>query len=416
MKKYALVGAGSRAVEMFAIPFASELKPYAELVGICDVNRVRAARLSELAGGTPVYADFDAMIRETSPDAVIVTTPDHSHDEYIIRALEAGCDAISEKPMTTNADKCLAILEAEQRTGKRVIVTFNCRFMPYVVRIKELLKEGVIGQIRSITLEWSLDRGHGADYFRRWHRRMENSGGLLVHKSTHHFDMVNWWLEDEPASVFANGSLLFYGPKRTERGERCRSCAYRQSCEYDFDLAEDPMMNSMYLEAEQEDGYYRDQCVFGEDINIYDTMSLNVQYGGGALLTYSLNAYSPYEGWRVTLVGTKGRIEAQHYDSGFEAEEPSQLIRLYNRKGELTTIQSRKSEGSHGGGDLLLRRMLFAGDVADPLGQMAGSWAGAMSLIIGAAANLSIARRHPVSIEDLLPDRQSSVVVNSHER
>lgn len=402
-KKYAIVGAGHRALDMFAIPLASELKPYAELAGICDVNPVRARLLGDAAGGVPVFTDFDAMIRETAPDAVIVTTPDHLHDQYIIRALESGCDVISEKPMTTTADKCRAILEAEKRTGKRVIVSFNCRFMPYVVRVKELLKAGAVGQVRSVMLEWSLSREHGADYFRRWHRQMGSSGGLLVHKSTHHFDMVNWWLDDEPESVFANGRLLFYGPTRSERGERCWTCSHQASCDFYFDLADNSLMRTMYREAEREDGYYRDQCVFGEDIDIYDTMSLSVQYARGALLTYSLNAYSPYEGWKATFVGTKGRLEAQEYHSGFEAAESAEVIRLYDVKGELTTIQSRKSEGTHGGGDLLLRRMLFAGDVPDPLGQMAGSRAGAMSLVIGAAANLSIAQNRPVRIADLLP-------------
>ena len=116
------------------------------------------------------------MLKEAKPDAVIVTTVDRYHHEYIIRALEAGCDAITEKPMTTDAEKCNQILEAEKRTGKKVIVTFNYRFVPYVTRIKEMLKAGVIGEILNIDFEWILDTRHGADYFRRWHRYIENSG------------------------------------------------------------------------------------------------------------------------------------------------------------------------------------------------------------------------------------------------
>ncbi|MFC3800801.1 Gfo/Idh/MocA family protein [Cohnella sp. GCM10012308] len=402
MKTYAVVGTGGRSLMMFAIPFAEELKPYAALVGVCDINPVRAERFSDKARGAPVYADFDRMLEETQPDTVIVTTPDHLHDEYIIRALEAGCDVISEKPMTTDASKCNAILDAERRTGKKVTVTFNCRFMPYVVRVKELLKDGTIGELLSVNLEWSLDKQHGSDYFRRWHRRMVNSGGLLVHKSTHHFDMVNWWLDDEPEVVSAKGRLLFYGPTRKERGERCTACEYANTCEFYFDLSADAFMKEMYRDAEGVDGYYRDQCVFGEDIDIYDTMSLSVQYSRGALLTYSLNAYSPYEGWKATFVGTKGRIEAQDFHSGFEANDPSQRIKLYRANDERTILESQKVTGLHGGGDQLLRRMLFAQDKPDPLGQMAGSRAGAMSMIIGAAANVSIAENRPIAVKDLL--------------
>ncbi|GAA3407936.1 Gfo/Idh/MocA family protein [Paenibacillus hodogayensis] len=404
MKKYVIVGAGGRALGMFARPFASELKGVAELVGVYDVNPVRATILSEKAGGVPVFDHFENMIAATKPDAVIVTTPDSLHDEYIIRALEAGCDAISEKPMTTDAEKCRAIIEAEKRTGKRVVVTFNCRFMPYVVRVKELLKEGTIGDILHVTLNWSLDTRHGADYFRRWHRQMKNSGGLLIHKSTHHFDMVNWWLDDEPATVYADGSRLFYGPTRENRGKTCSTCSHTKSCEFYFDISANEFTRTFYKEAEQYDGYYRDQCVFGEDIDIYDTMSLNVKYGKGTQLSYSLNAYSPYEGWKATFVGTKGRIEAETSHSGLETDNDFEYIRIYNHNNELLTLQSRKAGGDHGGGDARLRRMIFVGDVADPLGQMAGSRAGAMSLLIGAAANISIAESKRVVIDELLKE------------
>ncbi|TNJ68052.1 Gfo/Idh/MocA family oxidoreductase [Paenibacillus hemerocallicola] len=404
MKKYAIVGAGGRALAMFAKPLATELQGVAELVGVYDVNPVRAKILSEQSGNVPLFDDFDTMISVAKPDAVIVTTPDNLHDHYIIRTLEAGCDAISEKPMTTDAEKCRAIIDAEKRTGKRVIVTFNCRFMPYVVRIKELLKEGTIGDILHVTLNWSLDTRHGADYFRRWHRQMKNSGGLLLHKSTHHFDMVNWWLNDEPESVTANGSRLFYGPTRVERGQTCSTCSHTDTCEFHFDITANEFTKSFYKEAEKHDGYFRDQCVFGDDIDIYDTMSLNVKYKKGTQMSYSLNAYSPYEGWKATFVGTKGRIEAEDNHSGAGHEDPNNYIRIFNRKNELITVQSRKAGGAHGGGDQRLRRMIFVGDVADPLGQMAGSRAGAMSLLIGAAANISITDSKKVVIEDLLKE------------
>ena len=56
-----------------------------------------------------------------------------------------------------------------------------------------------------------LDTKHGADYFRRWHRDKAHSGGLLVHKASHHFDLVNWWIQSAPTRVFASGGLRFYG-------------------------------------------------------------------------------------------------------------------------------------------------------------------------------------------------------------
>src|SRR5699024_9582512 len=110
----------------------------------------------------------------------------------------------------------------------------------------------------------------GAEYFRRWHRHMKNSGGLLVHKSTHHFDLVNWWLEDEPDEVNAFGTRSYFGPNRENRGERCLTCDFKDTCEQYFDIEANEMVREYYYDNEQEDGYIRDKCVFGDDIDIYD--------------------------------------------------------------------------------------------------------------------------------------------------
>ncbi len=207
MKTYVLCGASSRGLAMYAQPIVQYFRQSARLAGIYDPNQLRAKVVSSRAGDTPVFDNFDAMLQQTRPDCVIVTTMDRFHHEYIIRSMDAGCDVITEKPMTIDDEKCRAILAAEQRSGRKLIVTFNYRFTPFATRIKEVLRTGVLGKILSVDFEWLLDTSHGADYFRRWHAHLENCGGLLVHKATHHFDLVNWWIEDEPKTVFALGSL-----------------------------------------------------------------------------------------------------------------------------------------------------------------------------------------------------------------
>jgi len=257
----------------------------------------------------------------------------------------------------------------------------------------------------SVDFEWILDTRHGADYFRRWHRRKENSGGLLVHKATHHFDLINWWLEDEPQTVSAFGARRVYGPTRSERGERCSACEHAGACEFYVDYRADPFMKAFYFDAEGEDGYFRDRCVFADEIDIEDTMAASVKYKGGALMSYSLNAHAPYEGWRAALNGSGGRIEVEEYHSGHRAGEASQRITVHNRKGDNVTHEICKDIGAHGGGDERLQARLFSGRaIPDPLGHMADSWAGAMSVLIGVAANRSIATGQPVHIADLLSD------------
>ena len=409
-KKYVLVGASGRSLSMYAIPIKKQLADVAEIVGIMDVNQLRANKVREMAGLTcKVYSDFDAMIKETKPDVSIITTVDRFHHHYIVKSLNAGIDAITEKPMTIGVEECLEVLEAEKRTGKNVIVTFNCRFMPYFKRIKELIKQGMVGTIYNIDLEWILDTSHGASYFRRWHRKKGNSGGLLVHKATHHFDLINWWLDDEPDTVMAFGSRRFYGPTRKERGERCLTCKYADSCEFYLNIApptvnnEPNLIKELYYETESADGYFCDRCVFSDEIDIDDTMSVNVRYANGAFLSYSLIAHSPYEGLRAAINGSKGRMEICQYFSGFGAFDPVKSISIFNRKGEKVQFSLPEAKGSHSGGDERLRKMIFEGGITDPLNQQAGSYAGAVSILIGIAANESIKEGKAIRINDLVP-------------
>jgi hypothetical protein len=163
--------------------------------------------------------------------------------------------------------------------------------------VRELLASGRIGEVTSVHFEWALDTVHGADYFRRWHRQREKSGGLLVHKPTHHFDLVNWWLGSHPELVFAQVDLRFYGEDGAgaasaglPRPHRSRGAATLGHDPFLLDIASDPRLKRLYLDAEHEDGYIRDLDVFIEGITIDDTMSVLARYASGAVLTYSLTA------------------------------------------------------------------------------------------------------------------------------
>ena len=404
-KKYAIVGTSGRALEMYARPLTDAFSDVADIVGVCDPNPERARYLIDTAcPGTPYYSDFDAMIAERKPDTVIVTTIDAYHDEYIVRALDLGCGVITEKPIAINEDKCNAVLEAERRNNRRIGVTFNARYSPLARRVRELLLDGHIGNLDDIyhvNMEWLLDQSHGADYFRRWHRQKKNSGGLLVHKATHHFDMINWWISQCPDTIYARGARRFYGPTRENRGLRCLNCVHKGVCEFAFTHTEDQTMQGLYFKPEKVDGYRRDGCVFSPDIDIEDNFSLTVKYKEGALLTYSLVAYSPYEGYRVTFTGKQGRMEVQTFASGPNADRPDDIIKIYNRRGE-SIIAVHKAEGTHGGADELLREMLFKPETPDPLKQRALSDAGIRSAMIGICANKSIADGKPHRIDDYI--------------
>jgi predicted dehydrogenase len=337
------------------------------------------------------------MLDETKPDMVLVTTIDGFHHKYIIRALDKGYNVLSEKPLTTTEENCLAIRDAEKRSGKKVTVTFNCRFMPYFARIKEVLMSGVIGKPLSIHYEYLLNTVHGGDYFKRWHRFMQNSGGMLVHKSTHHFDIINWLLQDDPVSVSAQGARLYFGNDDRPHGERCTDCQYAKTCESYFNFKDYENITEMYFNSEKEDGYLRDHCAFKADTDIYDSMSVSVAYTKGTLLTYSLNLFSTNEGYNLNIIGEKGRIEASTFFGG----DKHKLIVRY-RNGRVDEMTFPKTGGGHDGGDDRMLDMFFGGLTDDPLGQCSDSYDGIKSALIGISANRSIKEGRRIDLTDTL--------------
>lgn len=402
-QRLALVGTGSRGTSMFGTSVIAEYSDIIEFAGLCDINPGRVEYARELIKvSCPVYTDFDKMLREVGADILIVATTDATHDEFVIKGLEKGLKVISEKPLTTDEKKCQAILDAERRTGNRVIVTFNMRYQEYVRKIWELLRSGEIGEIKSVNLNWYLDTSHGASYFRRWHGLREIGGTLLVHKATHHFDTLNYWVNSEPEEVFAYGSLDFYGQKNSPfKHTHCRTCPHKTDCKFYWDITRSSSMMRLYVDHEKYDGYLRDGCVFREEIDIYDTMTVQYRYANKVPVSYSLTAFSPYEGYRVAINGTKGRLDAwigQQWDQSYSYQE----ITIMNIFGNIKTIKVLPRSGGHGGADPQLKDHLFKyPDSTDHFRQSAGSRDGVMSALIGIAARNSIESGKTVKISDL---------------
>ncbi|TDX15131.1 oxidoreductase family protein [Buttiauxella sp. BIGb0552] len=417
MKRYALVGTGGRA-GLYIEAISGKWKENSQLVAFCDTNQTRmnyANKLLSNSGAAQVStwkaADFETMIRETRPDIIIVTTMDRTHDDYIVRALHAGCDVITEKPMTIDEQRALRILDAIEETGHQVRVAFNYRYAPHHSKIRELLMEETIGEVFSVHFEWLLNTEHGADYFRRWHREKRNSGGLLVHKSTHHFDLMNFWLGSYPERVYAEGGLRFYGKENAQmRGisqfyPRAHGFDAAKNDPFALHMEENEQLKALYLDAEHEDSYYRDQSVFSDGINIEDTLSVLVKYQNQVQMTYSLNAYLPWEGLNVVFNGSRGRLEMKlvemsYVNAGGDRENEGSLescnITVFPMFAAPYKADFSIGAGGHGGGDNAMLADLFGEPSNDPLKRAADHRAGAMSILTGIAGNISMQQQRPV--------------------
>ena len=442
--RYAIVGTGSRA-QMYVDAMTGPHTEVSELVAWTDINPGRLGyHEARLPAGTPVPHRFapdqlGAAIAEHHIDRVIITTPDAFHAAQAVTALDAGADVIVEKPLTTSEEGVRSIAQAVDRTGHDVTITFNYRYSPRNTALRKVIADGAIGDITSVHFEWVLDTAHGADYFRRWHRDKRMSGGLLIHKASHHFDLVNWWIDDVPTRVFASGGLRFYGRDNAtargigERPERGTTDSPLRD-EFSLDMRRDDQMRGLYLEQEGFDGYLRDRDVFDQGITIEDNLSLVVDYARGASMSYSLNAHSPWEGYTVSVNGTKGRAELRVVERGavlLDEEgsvvvDPSARPDLVIEEGtrptsETLTVQRHfaaaeeiaipRAVGGHGGGDSVLLRDVFRGVGDDPLG-CAASWRdGVRAVVVGIAGNRSLADGAAVSTADLDLDTAAASLV-----
>ena len=433
-KRYGIIGTGHRA-SMFIDALTTAHAGDGEIVAWSDSNPARLdfyeAQIGRQGVAPPIRfapAELERAITSHRLDTIIVVTPDATHPELIARSLAAGADAIVEKPIAIDAPGCARILDVAEATGRDVRITFNYRYAPRNSALKQVIASGALGQITSITFEWVLDLRHGADYFRRWHRDKQISGGLFVHKASHHFDLVNWWLADVPIEVFARGRLGFYGPENAaSRGLGARPARGTSDAgvgdPFSLDLREDPRLAALYLDAEKHDGYLRDQDVFTGAISIEDNMAAIVTYRGGPILSYALNAHSPWEGYRVAVNGTAGRAELTVVERGAvlldgrgrpvldPSWESADEVDDERPMGETLIVQPHFSrarretipagEGAHGGGDALMLADLFREGRVDPLARASGFRDGIRAASVGIAANRSLQIGAAVAIREI---------------
>ncbi|HEX8137023.1 MAG TPA: Gfo/Idh/MocA family oxidoreductase [Pyrinomonadaceae bacterium] len=402
-RRYAIVGTGDRATSMWGRDLAQRYGDVLEFVGLCDINPKRAAVARELIGvDCPTFSNFDEMMDRARPDLLMVTTVDFFHRDYIVKGLERGVDVMTEKPMVTDEDKCQDVLDAERKAKRNIVVTFNYRYAPKHQKIKEILMSGEIGRVISVDFHWYLDVRHGADYFRRWHRLKRGGGSLWVHKATHHFDLINWWLDADPVEVSAQGDLQIYGEKGPFRYSHCRPCPHKSKCRFYYDMTKDARRMKLYAACEDVDKYYRDGCVYREDVDIYDTMSAVVKYSNGVNMSYSLNAFMPIEGYHLAFNGELGRLEVRDYErQPWPVAEETEMY-VTRSFGKRTKVAVPKVAGGHGGGDDRLRDLIFRQVKVPDYMRLPDSRAGAMSCLTGIAARKSVEQKKPIKIGDLV--------------
>jgi len=423
-KRVALVGTGIRGISFWGKYLKESYGDVVEFVGLCDINPGRVAYAKEhIDVKCPIFTDFDEMLEKVEMDLLMVTTVDSTHDEFIIKGLGKNIDVVTEKPMTTDELKCQNIVNAQRNSKASLIMAFNYRYGKLFTKIKNLIQSNEIGDLVSIDLNWYLNTYHGASYFRRWHGLRNKGGTLLLHKSAHHFDLLNWFIGSDPVEVHAYGALEKYGKNNDFRGENCRVCQHKKSCKFYWDMTTKDTYMKLYAANEKYDGYIRDNCLWREEIDIFDKMAVQIRYANNVQVSYSLTTYSPFEGFRFAFNGKNGRIEThegipwrdqqQEDQSKVHENEMDQSshtaltlkhheIAIQRNFEDYKKIEFPYIRKGHWGGDKLMLDEIFRNKIVDKsLNHAAGTRDGSLAVLIGIAARISIDEARPVKIQEL---------------
>ncbi len=400
--KFGIAGTGSRGILSFG--YLLNLRKDVKIQALADVNPERLRRAANILGGSPsCYPSVEAMLQAEALDAVIVTTPDFTHEAVALAALQAGVHALVDKPLATTVRGCQNIIAAAETANRILMIGFNLRHHPVLKRLKQLVNEGALGQVHLIENREFYDGGR--TYMSRWNRYYEKSGGLWIHKGSHDFDVFQWLLDfPRPVRVSATaglnilnaGHLPFRLRDGVKAGPCCRQCPYASECPDCYRL-EGTDAEIFDLAAAEQDNYYKDCCMYLSDKSVHDNGIAIVEYENGARASHLESFIGSICDRKYTLVGDRGIAEASLTE---------QRIVLYPRwSREKITYEIPEADGSHGGADpLLLDAFIRAvrGETANTSTARHGMWATA----VGQAAELSWREGRSVEISSLLEGGQ----------
>ncbi|MDD5596660.1 MAG: Gfo/Idh/MocA family oxidoreductase [Victivallaceae bacterium] len=287
---------------------------------------IKAAALQEFKEhiGEDVFIteDYRELLKQTEIDAVFITAPDFLHEELAVAALEAGKAIYLEKPMAITIEGCDRILRTAMETGSKLFVGHNMRHFPIILKMKEIIDSGAIGDIQAGWCRHFVGYGGNA-YFRDWHSERRNTTGLLLQKGAHDIDVIHWLMHSYTKAVVGMGMLSVY--------DKCK----RRS-------PDEPMFKlqlNQWPPLEQEG--------FSPVIDVEDHNMIMMQLENGAQASYVQCHYTPDSERNYTFIGTRGRIE----NIGDGAGE----VHVWNRRGPRQTpdiiYKLKPVEGGHGGAD-----------------------------------------------------------------
>ena len=188
--RYGIVGLGQVSMKGH-IPELLNI-PETQIAALCDSSDEALSQAAQLAAGVKTYHDFDAMLKDEDVEVVLIATPNWLHKDQAISAFRAGKHVFLEKPIGVDLAQCNAILEAWSESGRLLQVGHELRHANLMRTMREKIDEGLIGRVQMIVVqEFRFPLLPG------W-RQTGKTGGVMLEKNSHFFDLFNW-LADSPA-------------------------------------------------------------------------------------------------------------------------------------------------------------------------------------------------------------------------
>lgn len=358
-KTAVVIGAGDRGMRAYA-PYALEYLNELTIVGVAEPDKARRDAFQEKFSleSSACFASWQEMIEQGKlADIAIICTMDRYHFAPTIKALESGHHILLEKPMSPDPKECMEIERTARKYQRKLSVCHVLRYTAFWSAIKQQISDGKIGDVASLQLNENVEIMHMAHSFVRgnWNNK-ERSSPMILQKSCHDMDVIQYVLNKQCERVSSYGSLMHFREENAPDGapDRCLDgCPAERQCPFHAgryylgegkDWAKKITLDQSregIIKALHETDYGR--CVYRSDNNVVDHQVVNMEFAGGATATFSMCGFTREQTRMVQIMGTKGEIRGNMQDNS---------ISIYDflTKQE-TVIHLGSTTGKHGGGD-----------------------------------------------------------------
>jgi predicted dehydrogenase len=360
----AVVGAGNRGNTHGDWALANPER--ARVVAVSEPREPRRARFAarhDLPAGAAVADWRELADRGRVADAVLVCTQDTMHVEPAIAFAELGYHVLLEKPMATTEAGCRRIVEAVERAGVLFAVCHVLRYTPYTALVKQVVDAGRLGEVVSVQhLEPVGFLHHAHSYVRGPWRRQDSASFMLMAKSCHDLDWLQYVVGRPVRRVASFGGLAHFRPEHRPEGaaDRCLDCAVEPSCPFSavrfytrclergagwpLDAVVDDYTEADLQAALRHGPYGR--CVYASDNDVVDHQVVAMEFDGGPTGTFTMTAFNAGGHRRTRLFGTRGELDGD-----------GETVRVFDfLSGTAEVLSARppgdaSAGGGHGGGD-----------------------------------------------------------------